>query len=137
MQMGVFFVTMYIMLSMTGSNFPSALYSLPECTILCYPSYMNWVSFFYFSEETISALLDNILHEDKNESVVISGLSVIQIILEQRKPCQMWVQVTLSKTVTQFALANYYCLGKSYSIWYNIFFVLQNVFFEQQIGTVH
>ena len=37
---------------------------------------------YHFREETVSQLLDNMLSGEKNESVIVNGLSVIQTLLE-------------------------------------------------------
>lgn len=45
----------------------------------------NILMIFYFREETVAKLLTNMLGQDKNESVIVNGLSVIQTLLEFRK----------------------------------------------------
>lgn len=42
-------------------------------------------NYFIFREETVSELLSNMLDTERNESVIVNGLSVIQTLLEFRK----------------------------------------------------
>ena len=42
-------------------------------------------SIFNFRQETISELLTHMLEGEKNESVIVNGLSVIQTLLEFKK----------------------------------------------------